>query len=299
MGDIEVEKKETFIELGDAGIGTIEAGPDQQDRLEEFTERVASGEFHVRIEWSAAFRKMLLVRCVDGRIPEGGMAPLGPNSAGGTESLFVADDLTTKRFASEDGSTLGGYTNVVKFLVDAGYEVGGHTDTHAHGDASGCGANDKLDKIYRYIDEHRETLRAVAARFGVRVTDETHALIANNASARTQFSKGSELLGVLKESAKEEFVDVLEGDHKEVIAVLNTVPGTTLDRDALVREFGPDYEAFNVDVWAFEEAARATSLTAEEVAQKVAALVYYNLATAMVLSGKKMRAAQVEYALAA
>lgn len=30
----------------DGAVGSIEAGPDQQERLEEFTNRIGSGEFH-------------------------------------------------------------------------------------------------------------------------------------------------------------------------------------------------------------------------------------------------------------
>jgi hypothetical protein len=110
------------------------------------------------------------------------------------------------------------------------------------------------------------------------------------AASRTSFSPGRELLAAVTMHADEVFIDTLAGSHNEVVAILNTVPGTTLDRDALRHEFGEEYEAFNVDVWSFEEAARAISPTEDEVTQKVTALVYYNLATTMVLSGKKMRA---------
>lgn len=271
--------------------GTIEAGPDQQERLDEVTERLKAGEFHRDIDWDAEFwkLKMLLARCVDGRIPEEGANPLAPNAAGGTETIFVADDLTTKRYADEEGTTLGGYRNLVMALKNEGYIIGGHTDSHAHDGKSGCGANDKLGPIYGYMARNPEALREMSAALGVDVPEETHAMIIGNASARTQFSAGKELLDVLEENAPEEFVDKLHGDHKEVVAVVNKRPGTTLDRNALRAEFGEDYEAFEVDVWAFEEAARATSFTEEEVQQKVIAMVYYNLATTMVLAGKKLR----------
>lgn len=276
--------------------GKIEAGPDQQERLDEITERLKSGEFHRDIDWDAEFwgMVMLLARCVDGRVPEDGANPLAPNAAGGTETIFVADDLTTKRYASEDGTTLGGYSNVVAALKAKKYVVGGHTGSHAEGEKSDCGANDRLEAIYAYMAENPEALRDMAAALGVDVPQDAHDMIIGNASARTQFSAGKELLDVLRENAREEFVDKLHGDHKEVVAAINKRAGTTLDRDALRAEFGEDYEAFNVDVWAFEEAARATSFTEEEVQQKVVAMVYYNLATTMVLVGKKMRIVVVE-----
>ncbi len=287
---ITMEQETAYIELGEMAVGTIEAGPDQQERLEECIERIARGEFHKGITSGV----ILPARCVDGRSPAVGAAPLAPNAAGGTESLFVADDLTTKRFASQDGSTASGYANTLEVLRSEGYEVGGHTDSHARGDASGCGANDKLPRIYQYITERGDTLQAMAAQLGVIVPADIHELITSSARARTIFSSGAELLTLLKENAKEVYVDSLEGEHNEVVAVINKRPGTTLDRDALQAVFGPDYQAFNVDAWSFNEAARATSLTPEEAQQKAIAMVYYNLATTLVLAGSKMRIVTME-----
>jgi hypothetical protein len=274
----------SYFTLGSSAKGTIQPRPDQRERLEEVTDRVRNGEFHVPI----ASHVTLPVRCVDGRSALNPTLP-APNSAGGTESLFVADDLTVKRFTGQDGTTLAGYVEVVTFLKQAGYEVGGHTDTHAGGEKSGCGANDRLKEIYRYIAEHGDILKGLAARLGVRVSDDTHNLIQANAAKRTQFSKGAELFAYLKQSGQPEFVDTLDGEHNEVLAVVNTVPQSTLDRAALAREFGPNYQAFNVDVWAFKDAARVLSGVESEIAQKVAALVYYNLATTMVLAGPELR----------
>jgi hypothetical protein len=292
---VDVDKKYVDETIGymeaEYAQGKIEAGLDQQERLDEVTEHLKAGEFHRDIDWDAEFwgMVMLLARCVDGRVPEDGANPLAPNAAGGTETIFVADDLTTKRYASEDGTTAGGYRNVVEALRAKDFVVGGHTGSHAEGEKSDCGANDRLEAIYAYMADNPQALRGMAAAIGVDVSQETHDLIIGNAGARTQFSTGKELLGILEENAREEFVDKLHGDHKEVVAVINKRAGTTLDRDALRAEFGEEYEAFNVDAWAFEEAARATSFTEEEVQQKVAAMVYYNLATTMVLVGKKMR----------
>lgn len=275
----------SYFTLGAYAKGTIQPRPDQQERLEEFTDRVARGEFHTPITSPA----IIPARCVDGRSAANGAPLPAPNAAGGTESLFVADDLTTQRFTGQGSTTLTGYTNVVNFLRQAGYEVGGHTDTHAQGDKSGCGANDKLPDIYDFIAQNGPMLQELAVRLGVEVSGPTHDLLQANAAKRTQFSKGAELLAYLKQVARSEFVDTLEGEHNEVAAVINTVPQTTLDRAALAKEFGLNYQAFNVDVWAFEEAAKVLSGVQSEVAAKVAAMVYYNLATTLVLAGPKLR----------
>lgn len=274
-----------FITLDSAAIGTIQAHANQQERLDEITERLARGEFHKAI----AKNKAIPARCVDGRSPKDGKHPLAPNAAGGTESIFVADDLTTKRFAGEDGTTLVAYTKTIKILKEAGYEVGGHSDTQVKAPLSGCGANDKLPQIYDYIAHHGDTLRSVLDQLGVAVPDETHEIIIRHARERTQFSPSMALFAKLCDEAHGDFIDYLDGSHNEVVAVINKRPGTTLDRQAVKQAFGPDYQAFNVDVWAFAEAARATSLTTEETAQKEIAMLYYNLATTFVLAGPAMR----------
>lgn len=286
-----MESSKKHAVFGECAIGTIEASSDQQERLDEMTERVRSGEFHREINWQEAYKKMILVRCVDGRSPANGVAAAAPNSAGGTESLFVADDLTEKRFML-DGQVASGYENTVNFLKDNGYAVGGHTGTHVEGSASGCGANDKLNLIYAYIAERGDTLRTLATSLGSDITDETHDLLIANAAARHQFSSGCELLDILHANASLLFIDTLVGDHHEVVTVVNTKPGTTLDRNVLAREFGHNYQAFNVDAWAFEEAARVISKPEADdktIQNKIAALTYYNLATALVLSGASMR----------
>jgi len=153
-----------FMTLDSYAIGLIQAGEDQQERLEELTERLASGEFHSPV----AEHETIPARCVDGRSTSG-TTILAPNAAGGSESLFVADDLTVKRFAAPDESTLGGYKNILSWLKEHALETGGHTDDGASGDISGCGANDQLPVIYDYIAKQGDVLRAVAGDLGVAV----------------------------------------------------------------------------------------------------------------------------------
>lgn len=270
----------TVIEALDIAEGAIEARIEQQERLDEVVERLASGEFHVAVEGT------IPCKCIDGRHGANGLAP---NAAGGSETLMVADDLTTKRFADESGTTLAHYRNVLDVLQGEGYLVGGHNDNHAHGEASGCGANDKLPLIYGFISRCGDEVRALTESLGLTVSDDLHQMLVNNAGARTQFSAGAELLSALEEAAGPESIDNLVDGHNEVAAVINMRPGTTLDREALAAEFGPDYQAFNVDAWSFAEAAQAISLSQEEADEKVVAMVYYNLATAGVLCGKNMR----------
>lgn len=269
-------KKYILLSLAE---GSIEAGPEQQERLDEFTKRVQSGEFHIPVT------DIVPTHCIDGRH---GAKTIGVDSAGGTESLFVADDLTFKDFVGIDSTTAAGFSRTIDELVRKGYPVGGHDDNHAEKDVSWCGANDKLSSIYNFIIRHANVIRGLAEQLGVKVDDETHNLIVSNATARTEFSGGIKLLGVLK-ATPEASIDHLENEHQEVIVVINTKTGTSLDRNALAAEFGAHYQAFEVDAWAFVESTAVISKTPEDAAKKAIAMVYYNLATAYVLCGPSMR----------
>lgn len=265
--------------------GTIQPPEGQEAQTARLVETVTGNEVYISIDENG-----IPFVCIDGRA---GGHLVGPNSAGGSETLFVADDLTTKRFASEDGSTGTGYKNMLNVLKNAGYKIGGHDDSHNQGNTekSGCGANDRLPQIYDMIVRKSDAIRATAAKLGVEVDDATHELIVKNAAARAAFTPGADLLAELKEEGGDESVDKLVGDHNEAIVVINTRRGTTLSREKLAEGFGDQTQAFNVDVWAFENAAKVISADDDEARQKQIAMVYYNVATALVLCGPKMQVA--------
>ena len=73
---------------------------------------------------------------------------------------------------------------------------------------------------------------------------------------------------------------------------MNQRAGTTLDRQALAREFdraSAHHQAFNIDTWAFAPSAEALypdNPTAQQ--QATTAMLYYNLAAIMALCGPRM-----------
>lgn len=278
-GYIDMDVAERYDELAE-GEGSIQAGPEQQDRLDEFTESLLSGRYHVETDLR------IVCGCIDGRCG----CTIKPNSAGGTETLMVMDDLTNKQFRSNDNTTVGAYRNILNFLKKQDLPIGGHDDEHAIGDASGCGANDKLADIYEIIARKADYIRSLAVEYGINVDEATHDLIVSNAAARDNFSTGAELKVELDSATNGEY-DHLVGDHTEVVAVLNTRFGTSLDRDAVKAEFGDDYKVFNVDVWALDESANVISTTPDstEARMKMVAGVYYNFGAAIKLAGPRMR----------
>lgn len=264
--------------------GSVGPNLEQLEFADVVAERLATGEFHVPATGT------IPRRCVDER--PGGEG-FDPNAAGGTETLYVADDLTDQ-FWTKGASTSEGFRTILTMLADEGKPVGGHTDGHAHGEASGCGANDKLALIYSLIARRGDELRALAKGLGVTVDDDTHELIVRRAGERTDFSSGAQLLDSLKEIGGEESVEHLIGEHEGVVAVVNLRPNTTLDREALSAAI-PGAQAFNIDAWSFKDAAREAIPSPDVSAdQKAAAMVYYNLATGGVLFGKDMRIVVVQ-----
>lgn len=270
----------TYFTLQKA-IGTIEADSRQQAWLDEFTDMVGSGEYLMPTD------TQIVCECIDGRC--GTRESLRPNGAAGSQSMMVADDLTSKRFVRAGmETTRSQYRATLNFLYDNAYPIGGHTTRGAAPNNSGCGANDNLPAIYAFIAKEGAELRKLAANLGMHVDDETHELIVKNAAGRTDFSEGAELLNTLRKQPCARLSSV-NGPHREVLALINLREHTTLDRYSLRDEFGGDYQAFNMDVWAFEKSAKIISENSRDAEQKLAAMLYYNLATAHVLAGTGLR----------
>jgi len=248
----------------------------------ELAESIVRGEHHRAVSGD------IICKCIDGRNCEQGLE--GPNSAGGTLSMLVADDLTSQRFITTNEPIAVGMERLTKELDDQGQPIGVHTDESANGEKSGCGANDKLPEIYAMMVKKAEHIRELTELIlGMPVPDEIHDMIMARATERVLFSPGSKVASAVTEVAGEESVETLEGSHKEIVAVINLVDGTTLDRDGLHAVTGGKYQAFNVDAWAFERSARVISESEDDMIDaKVIALTYYNLATALVLCGPDM-----------
>ena len=281
---LDIQTKEPVYIALEGAEGKIQRTEIQDTEIvDALTEDISIGAFNYSVAG------LIPCKCIDGRTCQN--ATEGPNAAGGTESLFVADDLTTKRFATEDGSVTGGMHRLIESLRGKGLEIGGHGDdsTAKPEDASGCGANDKLPFIYDMITRKHDVIKKyVEAILGEPVFDETEQMIIDNARVRVDFSSGKDVLNVLG-SAENAHIEQLEGAHKEVVAAINLRANTTLSRQLLKEKYGEDYQAFNVDAWSFRRAAEAMAESEDEIRQKVIAMTYYNVATALVLCGPQMR----------
>lgn len=279
------------VTLGDLGQGTIEpaprvaAGSLTADQLEAFVSALSGDGLFTIIDG------VVPCKCVDGRPRADGGLSLGPDAAGGTESLAVGDALTYDQFCEPGGVASDHATRVAAFWVDRGARIGGHDADNAHG-GSGCGACDKLEQALVYIGEHANELRDFIESLGVTVDGRTQLEVAKNArnlAARHYADGGTNIIAALRAVGGKDSIETLMGEHKEVAVIINTKVNTTLDRSKVRAQFGDELQAFNVDVWALERATSEMYPDNKKAHSFYYATLCYNVAVAAVLSGPSLR----------
>lgn len=290
----------TQQQLGNLAIGTIgpsariDSGAISQVTVNEVVESLRGDEFYVEIGDN-----------------------FGPSSAGGTFTLVVADALTTNRFrtgiesAADHAKKLYGWLLenkddaasrkiIPRVCIDGRLPaddyvndsvIGGHDDEHGE---DGCGAQKNLGAILRFIAERGGAVRQFLEERGVQVSEELHQMLTANSrdlsSPETGYvSSGAELRGAFVATGGERTVAQLQGSHNEVVGVVNTEAGKTLNRKKLRETFGDAYESFEIDVAPLKDATATISLTDEEAEQKFIAALYYNVATTLVLGDPSLR----------
>lgn len=275
-------------------IGAI--GPDQRiasgeitaSNLNRFLEQL--GQYFIPI---AAEGRSIPAQCVDGRSRKDGSYEPAPKAAAGTFSAVIGDALTNASYRQPHTSAATHAKTVYAYLLRHGY-VGGHDADHTSGQGCGCGAEDKLQEILTFIRDKGDAIKAFLADVGVAIDDETHRLIVSQATKLLEEQyvvPGAELRDAYIEVAGKDSVETLTGPHHEVALVVNTEAGTTIDRAKLAESYGDSLQVFELDVPSLQVAADALSISEHEAAQKFAAMLYYNVATAAVLADKSLRIA--------
>ena len=234
--------------------------------------------------------------CMDGR--PGSTAEAVPNGAGGGLLYLVTDRLVRGNSDAIDEAN----ARVLGRIGQIPATVHVHRDDHAHGEDAGCAAADKVGAIFTIIAQRGEQLRVLATELGLGsdISDETHQQIIRHAidESKLVMASGNDLVAMvdaqLAKSAEPTgaHTDMLRGNHHEVAVVMNQRAGTTLDRQALAREFDRAHEhrqAFNIDTWTFAPSAEALYPGDSTVQQHATtAMLYYNLAAIMALCGPRM-----------
>ena len=281
------ERPVVSYELGDEyGLGDLTTP--EWPRRAEFVQRL--GEYYLPAVQN------IIGACMDGR--PGSTAEAVPNGAGGGLLYLVTDRLVHGDSDSIDEANI----RVLGQIGQIPATVHVHRDHHAHGEDAGCAAADKVGAIFTIIAQHGEQLRSLATELGLGsdISDEAHQQIIRHAADESKLvmASGNDLVAMvdaqLAKSAEPTgaHTDILRGNHHEAAVVMNQRTGTTLDRQALAREFdraSAHHQAFNIDTWAFAPSAEALypgDPTAQQ--QAAVAMLYYNLAAIMALCGPRM-----------
>lgn len=204
-------------------------------------------------------------RCGDGRttkgykprIPYSQTPGLGVQNFGGT-----GGDATAKRLKEgyRPGATFGADIKKVIQTHTSDFAPGGHSDDHAHGDSTGCGAIDGQKRKNDILtdDKKSETIRSVLGFIynsaNLDFNNQLFDLATSNAKELSQYSDSYfkdkyTSLDLIEESSLEG-VEVLSGTHNEVSLTLNLVENTTFDRDSYNQMSDNKIQNFNIDVWA-------------------------------------------------
>ena len=281
------EQSVVSYQLGnECGLGKLDTP--EWSRAAEFVQRL--GEYYVPAAQN------IIGACMDGR--PGSTAEAVPNGAGGGLLYLVTDRLVRSNSDDIDEAN----ARVLRRIGQIPATVRVHRDDYAHGEDAGCAAADKVGAIFTIIAQHGEQLRSLATELGLGSdsSDETHQQIIRHATDEIKLvvASGNKLVTMvdaqLAKSAEPtgDHTDMLHGSHHEAVVVMNQRTGTTLDRQALAREFDRAHEhhqAFNIDTWAFAPSAEAL-YPGDPTAQQYAttAMLYYNLAAIMALCGPRM-----------
>lgn len=271
----------------------IATGEISEAKIITLAEQLQTDEFYGQIPEGS-----IACVCMDCRPRQDGKQELGGNAAGGSYTLVIADALTHNSYRRKGEDSAEHTKRMYTELKKEGYRVGGHDADSASGSNCGCGAEDKLDSnnelapsILRYAVNRADDVRATIESFGFEVSDELHDTIVSNAAelrANTYAASGAEVRQATIEAAGYESVETLAGAQHGVLAVINTREGQTLNRQKVAKQYGSDYQVFNIDVPAIIAGTRAISISETEATEKTIAALYYNVAAAAVIAGPSM-----------
>ncbi|NBQ67882.1 MAG: hypothetical protein EBU46_03220 [Nitrosomonadaceae bacterium] len=278
-----------YITLSKFNLGLGSIGPDNRNDVDpktvnEMYHAIAAGQFNIPV--SGAVPEI----CVDGRTNKDGTRFSAPSAAGGTLSIVYGADLGGES-PRADITEIQFTTQTINALKEKGHITGVHGDDHS---SCGCGACAKAPSIYQHISERINDIASLVGQLGINLTEgEKNAIVQQAQSRLNQTGFFAENRADVVQAAQNTgaLYEELIGKHNELGIALNTKPGTTVDRSAIRAKYGPQYDMFVVDAWAFGNAAKDINTTSnEEVTQRIAkAITLQNVATASILGHGSLR----------
>lgn len=244
--------------------------------------------------------------CIDGRacgVTLGGTKPQpGPSIAGGPSiTAYAAAEMVGDYFGSTSAQTsLGRLQEIDEVLIASDIKLGGHVaksaveatnrtfiDSETGAPKTGCGASDQFLAILSRLTDSADAVYDISSTLLGNAFKNScmQFVVGGDLDAHTADYNSSEVIREVGAKSHDENVEVLEGDHAEVLVVFNYIPETTVDRDALVNETGK--QVFTVDMWYVDKLARVLAQgrpDAPEMFEKLQhAMVAFQVATYLTL----------------
>ncbi len=255
------------------------------------------------------------IRCIDGRWHVGtadrqrediATDKLGPQTPGGSPGAALAFRLANFRFKGNGGKKLTDdmlYATLQYNEQGLPFPVGTHEDDHAEDPFTGCGAIDRLPEILEKMsDEEAQPIihQYVRAIVGADYDDGAYEKVVHRVQSMLkpkfqasyleqrpdgEYDYRKKTLEATRHHGGHEVCEVMEGQHKEAVLVVNMQAGETFHRDLLCFDIENEAQVFNYDYWASVERANALYGDKEFRRQKfLIARAMYAVATAMVLT---------------
>lgn len=259
-------------------------------------------------------------RCIDGRPAKTSLgetdsqletAQLGPQVSGGTPALALALRLAKPEPVAPEATLV---TDIAELQhaykeLELPFPCGAHSDTTSSFPNTGCGAIDKMIPVLEKIaDTNARTplenyCRIImAGDFDsdsfLRVRTRAASITAP-ANVESYFDKHGEVflyktqsLECVAKGSGKDAVEIMDGKHKEALAMINKTAGTTFNRDLFCKNSSNQIQAFNFDYWHVLD--RANSLFPGKPAQRtdfITASTTFAVATAMVLTDGSLEVA--------
>jgi len=300
LPDIEVTKVVDGLGM-DYGTGTIsaaaqEAKPGNEDLAELTDQAIASPNILVPISSDENGDQLQDDGCGDGR---------GIVQRSG--AIFTKDGKEFKRSLNRSKVFGGGMVmaaaariglgkakgltakqnieGAIDDLNDRGVDFGAHTDNHAHGELSGCGAIDRHPVILQAAVQFEEQIANTIADLDVDTTGIEE--VQQNFRTYAQEVAGQPYSGrEAKDSvvANGKIVKELADAHLETRVLLNLVEGFTVDQGYVRDVTGGRAQVFAVDVPRIVEIADSLYDDPSDRHKAILSELVYTLATAAVLT---------------
>ncbi|MCE7936724.1 hypothetical protein DYH10_02975 [Candidatus Saccharibacteria bacterium CPR2] len=298
MGGFEMEQKEYSIRLiapnglgfGEGDISAKKVGVEARDAVKDAVETRPDSVL-VDIDEEASDDG-----CGDGRFAEKVFNRFGEfkrslNRAkvfGGSAIMMGAALIGMGRVNDKDESLNEVFKSSIGLLMERGIDFGAHTDDHAHGENCGCGAIDKAPDIIRNVGKyHDHIVGSLRALLGDDVDND---IVKNVLGSFRNYSQGANNENYSGKDVKNEIVSKgkivkeLEGSHKEVAIIINTVRGKTVNQGWVREITNNNAQVFAVDMWRLEDISHQAFDNDVEKQKALLSMLVYTLSTAATLT---------------